>query len=176
MYEPAPEPPKSRRAFLRWVAAIAGSLAGVLTVAPALRAFAAPLFAAKRPEAWVRLGEASEFELELPTKVDFVQTINDAWVEQRGIHNVWVYTEDGETFTVYNGRCPHLGCGFSFDTDQKVFHCPCHHGVFDAKTGAVTSGPPPRALDALETKIERGVLYAKYQDFRVGIPQKQALG
>lgn len=174
-----PEPAQSatgRRSFLKWVSAVAAAVTGALTVGPAVRAFVAPLFAPRRPENWVRLGEASEFELDLPTKVDFVQTINDAWVEQRGLHNVWVVTEDGETFTVYNGRCPHLGCGFAYEAAEQRFHCPCHHGLFDAKTGAVTGGPPPRGLDTLEAKVERGILYARYEDFRVGVPQKLPLG
>ncbi|MFC9462796.1 (2Fe-2S)-binding protein, partial [Streptomyces sp. NPDC056983] len=25
-------------------------------------------------------------------------------------------------------------------------YCPCHEGVFDARTGEVTAGPPPRGL------------------------------
>ncbi len=165
-----------RRTFLKWVAAAGAALAAALSAVPALRAFVSPLFAARRPENWVRLGEASEFDLETPVKVDFVQTINDAWLEQRGIHNVWVYTEDGETFTVYNGRCPHLGCGYDFDAAKKDFHCPCHHGRFAVAGGAVTGGPPPRALDTLEHRVERGILYARYEDFRVGVPAKISLG
>ena len=176
MYEPGPQPAgNERRTFLKWAASLTSVLAGALTVGPALRAFVAPLSAQKRPEPWVRLGEAAQFDLGIPIKVDFVQTINDAWVEQRGIHNVWVYTDDGDSFTVFNGRCTHLGCGYSYDTVEQAFHCPCHHGKFDKATGAVKGGPPPRPLDRLETKIERGILYAKYQDFRVGIPMKTAL-
>ena len=36
----------------------------------------------------------------------------------------------------------------------------------------MTGGPPPRGLDTLRTKIERGILYAAYEDFRVGVPAK----
>ena len=62
-----------------------------------------------------------------------------------------------------------------FDKAKQQFRCPCHEGVFDVKTGAVLAGPPPRALDRLETKIENGDLYAAYRDFRVGIPDKVAV-
>src|SRR6266540_1445115 len=44
--------------------------------------------------------------------------------------------------------------------------------LFDVKTGAVLAGPPPRPLDTLEWKVEDGMLYCAYQDFRVGIAQK----
>ena len=161
-----------RRSFLKRISALGAAFAALGTLAPALRTFASPLFARGKPREWVRLGEASEFELDVPTKVDFVQQISDAWVESRALHDVWVFTDDGETFMVYSGRCPHLGCGFGFDAVKKEFHCPCHHGLFAVKDGAVKGGPPPRGLDMLETKIEHGILYVDYRDFRVGVPDK----
>ncbi len=85
---------------------------------------------------------------------------------------MWIYTEDGEHFTVYNGRCTHLGCNYALDQEKKVFRCPCHTGFFDLKSGAVLGGPPPRPLDTLPVKVEDGVLYAAYEDFRLGLPDK----
>lgn len=29
---------------------------------------------------------------------------------------------------------------------EGELYCPCHEGVFDARTGEVTAGPPPRGL------------------------------
>jgi Rieske Fe-S protein len=167
--------PVGRRKFLRWATAVGGSLSALLAGIPALRAFLSPAFRHKRTEKWVKLGEVDQFDPKVPTKVDFVDAANDAWVETRRLRNVWIYTEDGEHFTVYNGRCTHLGCNYSFDKEQKVFRCPCHTGFFDVKTGAVLGGPPPRPLDALSVKIEQGVLYAGYEDFRLGVPQKIAV-
>jgi Rieske Fe-S protein len=152
-------------------AACSAALAGI----PVIRAFLSPAFRKPSSEAWVRLGEADLFDLSVPTKVDLVQTVNDAWVQNRVLRGVWVYTEDGEHFTVYNGRCTHLGCGYTLDKDKKEFHCPCHEGVFEVKSGAVLGGPPPRSLDRLETKIEEGFLYAAYRDFRVGSPDRVAV-
>lgn len=89
---------------------------------------------------------------------------------------MWIYTDDNEKFTVYNGHCTHLACSYGFDKEAGRFHCPCHHGMFDLKSGEVLAGPPPRALDTLETKIENGVLYAAYEEFRAGVPTKIAVG
>lgn len=161
-----------RRAFLKWATGIGGFFSAVLAGIPALRAFLSPTFRHKRQEKWIRLGEVDQFDPEVPTKVDFVDTVNDAWVEARRLRNVWIYTEDGEHFTVYNGRCTHLGCNYFLDEEKNVFRCPCHTGFFDIKSGAVLGGPPPRALDTLAVKIEDGVLYAGYQDFRLGVPDK----
>lgn len=164
-----------RRFFLKAAATVAAAVAALLAGIPALRAFVSPVFGRRRPQTWVRLGEAALFDIETPVKVDFVETVSDAWIESRVLRSVWVYTEDGEHFTAYNARCTHLGCSFGFDKEQKMFRCPCHMGAFDLKTGAVLTGPPPRSLDKLEVKIERGVLYAAYQNFRLGVPGKIAV-
>lgn len=161
-----------RRAFLKWATGIGGFFSAVLAGIPALRAFLSPTFRHKRQEKWIRLGEVDQFDPEVPTKVDFVDTVNDAWVEARRLRSVWIYTDDGEHFTVYNGRCTHLGCNYFLDEEKNVFRCPCHTGFFDIKSGAVLGGPPPRALDTLAVKIEDGVVYAGYQDFRLGVPDK----
>ena len=65
---------------------------------------------------------------------------------------------DGE-FTIFDDRCTHLGCPFSWSDQKKQFDCPCHNGVFDEE-GRVTGGPPPRPLDRYEYKVEGGILYA----------------
>jgi menaquinol-cytochrome c reductase iron-sulfur subunit len=165
-------PTAGRRAFLKWATAIGGVLSLLLAGVPAVMAFLSPAFRRRRQEKWIRLGDAAQFEPEVPVKVDFVDSATDAWVESRRLRNVWVYTDDGETFTVYNGRCTHLGCNYSFDEQKQIFQCPCHTGYFDLKTGAVLGGPPPRPLDRLRVKVEDGFLFAEYQDFRLGIPDK----
>jgi len=172
---PGAGPTTGRRTFLKWATAVGGFFSAVLAGFPAVRAFFSPTFRHKRSEKWIRLGEVDQFDPILPTKVDFVDTVNDAWVETRRLRNVWIFTEDGEHFTVYNGRCTHLGCNYSLDREQKVFRCPCHTGYFDMKTGRVLGGPPPRPLDQLAVKVENGVLYAQYEDYRLGVPEKQAV-
>lgn len=176
MASPLPNAPSStRRRFLTWVTGIGSLGSAALAGIPALRAFLSPLFKRPTTEGWIKLGEADLFDPGIPTKVDFSQTTTDAWVEGRELRGVWVYTDDGEHFTVYSGRCTHLGCSFAFDADKKIFHCPCHQGMFDPKTGAVLAGPPPRPLDQLDTKLERGDLYVAYKDFRVGTTAKVAV-
>ena len=38
----------------------------------------------------------------------------------------------------------------------KQLQCPCHGSVYDATTGAVLSGPAPRALDKIAVSVEGG--------------------
>jgi menaquinol-cytochrome c reductase iron-sulfur subunit len=161
-----------RRAFLKWATAIGGFFSTLLAGIPAARAFLSPTFKKTHQEKWIRLGEVDQFDPDTPTKIDFVDTGNDAWVETRRLRSVWIFTEDGEQFTVYNGRCTHLGCNYFLDQEHKVFRCPCHTGYFEIKTGTVLGGPPPRPLDQLPVKIEDGIVYAEYEDYRLGVPEK----
>jgi menaquinol-cytochrome c reductase iron-sulfur subunit len=184
MHDPTAPPPASaaRRLFLKWATAVSAGVSAGLVGIPAARAFFTPAGRRPAPERWVELGPAASFRLHTPTKVDFTERTQDGWVESQATRSVWVYTTDGEAFTVYSGRCPHLGCSFvfaaepgPFHSEPNVFHCPCHNGVFAAADGAVLRGPPPRALDRLDIRLEDGTLYAKHQDFRVGVPQRVAI-
>lgn len=169
--EPAPGP-VPRRSFVKLVAALGAALSALLAGAPSLLAFISPTFKRPAGDKWVKLGEAELFDVGVPIKRDFTDAVNDAWVESRSLKSVWLYTEDGEAFTAYNGRCTHLGCGYEFENDRKVFHCPCHHGLFDLRSGDVVGGPPPRPLDKLDVKIEDGDVYVLYKDYRIGVADK----
>ena len=84
------------------------------------------------------------------------------------------------SFTILSNRCVHLGCpvqvnGLPIDAQEKKeqidgtevrriptaaavgFGCPCHGGQYDDE-GNRTAGPPVRALDRYEFKIENGRL------------------
>jgi Rieske Fe-S protein len=57
---------------------------------------------------------------------------------------------------------------------EKRFICPCHLGTF-TPDGKLISGPPPRNMDRLETRIEDGTLKTLYQFFRQLTPNKEEL-
>ncbi|MET8504563.1 Rieske (2Fe-2S) protein [Streptomyces sp. NPDC004787] len=53
------------------------------------------------------------------------------------------------TLAGYSAVCTHLACAVLWSKDrgsEGELYCPCHEGVFDARTGEVTAGPPPRGL------------------------------
>ncbi|WP_329210095.1 Rieske (2Fe-2S) protein [Streptomyces sp. NBC_00683] len=61
---------------------------------------------------------------------------------------VAVRMDDG-TLVGYSAICTHLACAVLWRNDRGTegeLYCPCHEGVFDARTGEVTAGPPPRGL------------------------------
>jgi menaquinol-cytochrome c reductase iron-sulfur subunit len=165
----------SRRRMLRWITGLSAAAAGALVAVPALRALLWPAFKRAAPESWTRLGDAASFELGVPVKIDFSDTVKDGWLVSRVMRSVWLYTSDGEHFIAYNARCTHLGCGYSYDAEAKTFRCPCHEGRFDVQTGARLAGPPPRPLDRLKLKIQDGAVYVAYQDFRLGVSESVAV-
>jgi Rieske Fe-S protein len=61
----------------------------------------------------------------------------------------------------FSQQCTHLGCVVYYEAQAKRWHCPCHEGNFDERTGAVISGPPPRPLGRIDTEIrDDGVIWA----------------
>ena len=162
-----------RRGFLKWVSGIGAVVVATFAGVPAVAAFVSPLLRARAKKSWLRIvSDTATLDVGTPVKVDFVEEVSDAWVESRAQRSVWVYSEDGVTFTAFSNVCTHLGCGYGYDGEKKRYHCPCHHGLFDTKTGAVIGGPPPRPLDTLAVKVENGDLFIQYQTFRPGIAAK----
>jgi Rieske Fe-S protein len=175
LQEKAP-PPSGRRGFLKLVSSLAAAAYAAILGLPALRAFLAPMKRAPAKENWIKVADdIALLDLGVPIRLDFVQLKQDAWVESRVMSTVWVQTDDGAAFRAFNGHCTHLGCGFSYDAEKKIFQCPCHRGAFDVKTGAVLAGPPPRPLDQLKTEVRDSALYVNYLDYRLGVAERTAI-
>ncbi len=68
---------------------------------------------------------------------------------------VLVRAKDGQ-YLAYSRKCAHRGCTVDFDRSQRCLTCPCHRGVYDARTGYVLYGPPPRPLDQIVLEIGAG--------------------
>jgi Rieske Fe-S protein len=61
----------------------------------------------------------------------------------------------------FSQKCTHLGCVVYFQPEDDRWHCPCHEGNFDTRTGAVTSGPPPRPLGRIDVEVrDDGAVWA----------------
>jgi len=72
---------------------------------------------------------------------------------------ILVRTADG-AYHAYGQKCTHLSCPVYYSRDHQRLECPCHEGAFDAATGNVLYGPPPRALDAIELESREGRVWA----------------
>lgn len=65
----------------------------------------------------------------------------------------------GKGLVAYSDVCTHLSCAVLYEGDGKL-HCPCHEGLFDARTGDVLAGPPTRPLSLIQLAIVNGTIYA----------------
>jgi Rieske Fe-S protein len=53
----------------------------------------------------------------------------------------------------FSQKCTHLGCVVFYEADNDRWHCPCHEGNFETRSGDVISGPPPRPLGRIDVEI-----------------------
>ena len=61
----------------------------------------------------------------------------------------------------FSQKCTHLGCVVYYEPDKERWHCPCHEGNFEARTGNVISGPPTRPLGRIELEVRGdGMIWA----------------
>lgn len=78
-----------------------------------------------------------------------------------GVRSVFVYRE-GEHYRVYDSHCPHQVTNIPhLALEGMTLTCPKHNWKFDIRSGAcIEKGKHP--LKAFETKVEGGVLYARW--------------
>lgn len=79
-------------------------------------------------------------------------TDNDPAILIRLAENEWV---------AYMQRCTHLSCPVHYSAKRGRMECPCHNGAFEARTGRVLEGPPPRPLPRIVLHIQEGRIYAQ---------------
>ena len=72
---------------------------------------------------------------------------------------ILIRTETGE-YHAFGQQCTHLACPVYYERQHKRLECPCHEGAFDAATGNVLYGPPPRPLDVIEIELRDGEVWA----------------
>ena len=72
---------------------------------------------------------------------------------------ILIRAADG-SYHAYGQKCTHLSCPVYYSRDHQRLECPCHEGAFDAITGNVLYGPPPRALDVIEVETRDGQIWA----------------
>src|SRR5688572_25415275 len=65
---------------------------------------------------------------------------------------ILVRTLDGDLHA-FGQKCTHLACPVYFERAHQRLECPCHDGAFDARTGNVLYGPPPRPLDPIKLEV-----------------------
>jgi menaquinol-cytochrome c reductase iron-sulfur subunit len=137
---------------------------GGFVILPALR---------KRAADWADAGSWKELTVNEPQERRFNQIVKSGWQVEKQERSVWLVRKPDDSLIAYSPGCPHLGCGYRWFPQEHLFKCPCHASVFDI-AGNVVSGPAPRPLDSLATKIEGDRVLVKYEIFQLGVARKAA--
>ncbi len=159
----------ARRSFLGVLLGLGSAFVGALLAVPVLRYAFYPLTAKSDDSDWADAGSVAMFSnLLTPVRRTLELKQRNGWQETATQPVVYIIKKGGQ-IKALSAVCPHLGCTVPWDADRNEFVCPCHGGVF-APDGTHLSGPPPRSLDSLDTKVSGGKVMVKYQYFRPDVP------
>lgn len=163
-------PDKGRRTALTALIALAGTTIGVILATPGLRFLAAPILRAGAGSAqrWVKVARLAGLPDDTPVALPVVGEQVDAWTRapHQRLGTVWLRKKSEHRVVALQAECPHLGCSVQLDEAHHRFACPCHESFFTLE-GRATSGPSPRGMDELETRITADgdveVAFARYR-------------
>jgi len=171
-----------RRKFIRVATVGASAVCGILPFAAGIPAVLDPV--AKNSSdsdqvPWSRVAPlASLPEDGSPAKFEVIlEKVVDAWTTYKDVPVGAVYlSRRKDEVIAFNLKCPHLGCAIDFRKQSKDYFCPCHNSSF-ALDGSITTenSPSPRPMDTMETKVENGQVWLRFQHFRPNISEKVPL-
>lgn len=166
---------ESRRGALK-VLVTAGSIAYAGALCAVGASFVTSTPGGESRERWLRAARLDDLPEGEPRRVAIVGDARDAFTvtpaEQLG--SVWLVRKGNEVRAL-SATCPHLGCAIDLAGDKKAFSCPCHTSSF-AIDGAAQSGPSPRGMDSLATRVKEGWVEVDFRRFRQGTADKKEVG
>ncbi len=103
------------------------------------------------PEKFTDVGAVADLQEGKMVKVEF---------ENRPI----VLLKDEDGIHVFEGTCPHYGCGlWEGKLDGHIVTCPCHGSQFDVSTGDLIHGPATSPVPSYETRQSNSRLLIRLQ-------------
>jgi cytochrome b6-f complex iron-sulfur subunit/menaquinol-cytochrome c reductase iron-sulfur subunit len=164
-----------RRRALKVVLGAGALTLGAATAAPLGAVLESPPGARAGRQRWIRTLRLDDLEEGKPRRFAIVSDVHDAWSAQKNITlgAVWLVRDPGDAVRCFSVTCPHLGC--SVTSTEHGFYCPCHDSDFGS-LGERKSGPSPRNLDALETRIVDGWVEVDFRRYRVGLKERVEIG
>lgn len=179
--EPTPEKKDAqkvdsgRRSFVLALFGLSGAAVSALLAIPVVRFITYPLRKSGTDTSWSDIGPIQDFaSITTPVAKTIALERRDAWQTTSSQTAVYVLPSKDGQFRILSPICPHLGCSIRWVDAQGKFICPCHSGSFTA-TGERIAGPPPRSMDALDSKVEGGILKVRYQYFRQLVSNKEVV-
>jgi succinate dehydrogenase / fumarate reductase iron-sulfur subunit len=146
-----PNSPPRRRFLSGAIAVIQGAIGATLAFLLG-GAVVSPAFGTRRSTWWpaAALDDLPDNE---PTPIAIRVTREDGYSQVVERQVVFLVKTGASDVTALSSTCTHLGCRVSWDSTTQELRCPCHGGAYD-RAGEVKSGPPPRPLATIATRIE----------------------
>jgi menaquinol-cytochrome c reductase iron-sulfur subunit len=166
---------KTRRSFFGTLVGAISVVVGAIMAVPLLRFVWYPVSHRGGEADWFAVGNAASFAGHEPIRAEVEVRKQDGWRVSRSKQTVWITRDANGALRVLSAICTHLGCVVPWKPELKQFACPCHR-AFYAPDGSRISGPQPRGLDPLPTKIENGTLYVRYLYFRQLVAKREVIG
>lgn len=66
----------------------------------------------------------------------------------------------GDDLRAMSQVCTHLSCVVYYEAHSQHMVCPCHEGVFSARTREVLEGPPQLPLARIDVEVRDGTIWA----------------
>jgi menaquinol-cytochrome c reductase iron-sulfur subunit len=185
--EPA-RPGDDRRNFLvRFAAASAGAIAGLVPLISGIVMALDPLRRTAKPAEMRLVAKLAEVPQNgQPLAVRILDDRVDAYNLMKNQPIGLVYVRrigDGTNVEVLTAECPHAGCNVSFAAGAEgaagVYKCPCHNSTFELDGKIIQPSPSPRAMDPLKAEIRKtdggdDEVWVEFQKFHPGIEAKVA--
>src|SRR5579859_7281771 len=154
------------------MAAVSGAVGCGALAVTGVRFVVAPALGGAGAGRWIKTVTVDSLPEGEPKRVALVADHRDAWTLEKDVElgAAWLLRK-GNDVIAWSVVCPHLGCAVDKSATGSGFNCPCHDSAFDAE-GRRLTGPSPRGLDTLSSKVEDGFVHVEFKRFRQGTPEK----
>jgi menaquinol-cytochrome c reductase iron-sulfur subunit len=152
------EPNRTRRALITYlpIGIVAGVFGSLFTAA---FRFLRPMVSSVS-DAWIDVAHVNELSGLSPIARKLTSERTAGWAVATEEHNVYVLPAKNNK--VLSAICPHEGCEVNWESESKVFLCPCHESSF-AADGSPIKGPSQRGLGTLPSRVQDGKLQVQYR-------------
>jgi nitrite reductase/ring-hydroxylating ferredoxin subunit len=171
------EPSKSRRSLLTALIGLGSAYIAAVLAKPGLDYVLDPLLRATGKKGrWLKVAKLDALSDEHPLAVPVLGEQVDAWTRAPNVRlgMVWLRRK-GDQVMALNAECPHLGCKVAYDPSSKHFACPCHESAFSPQ-GERLSGPAPRGMDPLQSRVVDGEVQVRFVRFRAQVKERVEVG
>src|SRR5262245_13978018 len=140
-----------RRTVLGWLVGIINAGVFAVLLGPVAGFIGWPLKQKKQPGRWIPVLDETALVDGETKSITYEIEVKDGYMMAQRKYSVFLNRKETKVYA-YDPTCPHLGCHVEYKDRKKLYVCPCHGGVFDEEGNRV-SGPPPRGLTKIATKV-----------------------